>query len=315
MEHLTEPARIEGYEAVRLRSSSAYVDATFVPSAGMVGASLRDRGAELLHRNGGGHRYTRGGSTMGIPLLHPWANRLAEDCYRVSGTAARLDPASPRVQHDEHGLAIHGLLNGFPYWRTVEPDERWALAAEVDFSAHDELLAAFPFPHRLRLDVALRRRTLTVRTTLTATGDRPVPVAFGFHPYLRLPTLSASAGGSSCRPCAISSSTRARSRPARRERWTPRAAPSDPAHSTTASSTFPTERSSCSPAADAGSRVRLEQGYPVAQVFAPCSADVVCFEPMTAPTNALVTGDGLKLLEPGARYRATFSITVESGAR
>ena len=44
---LTRPTRLEGYDALRLRSASAYVDATFVPRAGMVGASLRDRGEEL----------------------------------------------------------------------------------------------------------------------------------------------------------------------------------------------------------------------------------------------------------------------------
>lgn len=57
--------------------------------------------------------------------------------------------------------------------------------------------------------------------------------------------------------------------------------------------------------------VRLEQGYPAAQVFAPATDDVICFEPMTAPTNALGSGDRLPLVAPGERYCATFSITVE----
>jgi aldose 1-epimerase len=315
MKPLTEPTRVEGYEAVRLRSPSDDVDATFVPSAGMVGASLRDHGAELLHRNGGVHRYARGGSTMGIPLLHPWANRLAGDGYRVDDTAVRLDPASPLVQRDEQGLPIHGLLNGFPHWRRVEPDEGWALAAEVDFVEHPELLAGFPFAHRLRLDVALRRRRVTVRTTLAATGDRPVPVAFGFHPYLHLPDVA-------------------------RERW--RVDLPAMRHLELAARSIPTgaTRALDAQSGQLGSRafddgyvdlpegaefvlagggrritVCLEQGYPVAQVFAPCSADVVCFEPMTAPTNALVTGDGLTLVAPGERYVATFSITVESAVR
>jgi galactose mutarotase-like enzyme len=49
-------------------------------------------------------------------------------------------------------------------------------------SAH----AAFPFPHR----IGLRRRRghqLAPDTTVIPTGSRPVPVAFGWHPYLRLP--------------------------------------------------------------------------------------------------------------------------------
>ena len=113
---LTHPTRVEGYDAIRLRSASAHLDATFVPTAGMVGASLRDGGEELLGRGLGVHCYARGGTTMGIPLLHPWANRLAADEYRVNGTAVRLRPDSPLVARDEHGLPIHGLLGGSPHW-------------------------------------------------------------------------------------------------------------------------------------------------------------------------------------------------------
>ena len=38
--------------------------------------------------------------------------------------------------------------------------------------------------------------------------------------------------------------------------------------------------------------VEFEAGYPVAQVYAPPGEDYVCFEPMTAPIDALVSGDG-----------------------
>ncbi len=39
----------------------------------------------------------------------------------------------------------------------------------------------------------LRGRTLTISTAVEATGDRSVPVAFGYHPYLRLPHVERSA--------------------------------------------------------------------------------------------------------------------------
>jgi hypothetical protein len=39
---------------------------------------------------------------------------------------------------------------------------------------------------------------------------------------------------------------------------------------------------------------------------------VIAYEAMTAPTNALVAGGpDLTLVEPGGRYEAVFSITVE----
>ena len=56
--------------------------------------------------------------------------------------------------------------------------------------------------------------------------------------------------------------------------------------------------------------VAFEEGYPVAQVYAPAGEDFICFEPMTAPTNALVSGDGLRRINPGAEFGARFSIAV-----
>ncbi len=66
--------------------------------------------------------------------------------------------------------------------------------------------------------------------------------------------------------------------------------------------------------AGGGRRIELSvgPGYRFAQVYAPADDDVVAFEPMTAPTNALVAGGpDLPLVAPGGRYEAIFSITVD----
>jgi aldose 1-epimerase len=44
--------------------------------------------------------------------------------------------------------------------------------------------------------------------------------------------------------------------------------------------------------------------------FSPSGAQFVCFEPMTAPTNALRTGDGLRRVKPGDTFTAVFRIDV-----
>jgi aldose 1-epimerase len=314
---LTHPTHVEGYDAIRLRSASGHLDATFVPAAGMVGASLRDGGEELLGRGLGVHCYARGGTTMGIPLLHPWANRLAADEYRVNGTAVRLRPNSALVARDEHGLPIHGLLGGSPHWAlrhsngSGNGDGAWALSAEIDFGAHPELLEAFPFPHRLALDIALRRRTLTVRTTLTATGEHAVPVSFGFHPYLRLAGVARKDWHIEL-PAMRHLQLDARSIPTGASR--PVAAAAGPLGVRTFDDGYVDVPEGAEFVVAGGGRritMRLEQGYPAAQVFAPATDDVICFEPMTAPTNALNSGDRLSLVTPGGRYTATFSITVE----
>jgi galactose mutarotase-like enzyme len=54
-------------------------------------------------------------------------------------------------------------------------------------------------------------------------------------------------------------------------------------------------------------RVRL---HPAGQVFTPCGAPFICFEPMTAPTNALRSGAGLRRVRPGDVFTAVYSIHV-----
>jgi aldose 1-epimerase len=52
------------------------------------------------------------------------------------------------------------------------------------------------------------------------------------------------------------------------------------------------------------------RGFPAAQVFSPPRAQFVCFEPMTAPTNTLRSGRGLRRVAPGEEFEATFRIGV-----
>jgi aldose 1-epimerase len=56
--------------------------------------------------------------------------------------------------------------------------------------------------------------------------------------------------------------------------------------------------------------VTFEEGFDYAQVYAPPGHDYICFEPMTAPTNALDSGQGLVLVAPGTEYRTRWSVAV-----
>jgi len=84
---------------------------------------------------------------------------------------------------------MHGLLSAAAGWR-VERHEATGdgavLTSRFDFAADDVLMAAFPFAHELVLEVTLSGPTLRVATTVHASREAPVPIAFGFHPYLRL---------------------------------------------------------------------------------------------------------------------------------
>jgi aldose 1-epimerase len=270
--------------------------ATFLPEAGMLGATLRHRGADLL-------------SPLGIPLLHPWANRLSRPSYLAAGRRGRV-PHAPFVPRDAHGLAIHGLLQPEDAWDVLAADAR-SLCARLEHPVDGPRAAAFPFPHRLDVDARLAGPALRVITTMTPTGDVPVPVAFGYHPYLRLPGAPRRAW-TVTRPAMRSLELGLDGIPTGRSRHV--AAWAGELGSLARDDAFDHVPDGARFALEGGGRriiVAFEEGWGVAQLFAPRNADVVCFEPMTAPVDALVTGRGLRLVAPGDRHRATFSITVE----
>jgi len=60
--------------------------------------------------------------------------------------------------------------------------------------------------------------------------------------------------------------------------------------------------------------LRMGEGYPFAQVYAPEDLAAVAFEPMTAPTNALVSGEDLPMLAAGESFSAAFEIAVAEPA-
>ena len=280
------------------------LEATFHPELGMVGSSLRHRGDELLGQRGGLERYAATGSTFGIPLLHPWANRLSGFRYGQ----VRLDPERSPLRLDEHGLPIHGLLRPSPPWEVAEQDGA-RLTARFAFD-RAELLAAFPYPHELVVAVELTPQALSVRTTLCATGVIPVPVSFGYHPYLALPGVARESWHVEM-PVTERATLDARGIPT--GEVDPVALEPGPLGSQTFDDLFADIAPGASFVLAGGGRrveVLFEAGYPFAQVYAPEGQEFICYEPMTAPTNALVSGDGLRLVEPGGEFGASFSIRV-----
>ena len=72
--------------------------ASFDPAAGMVGTSLADDGVELLGRGKTGRgldQYRRDGEFFGLPIMHPWANRLGSWEYTAEGATVTLTPGGP----------------------------------------------------------------------------------------------------------------------------------------------------------------------------------------------------------------------------
>jgi aldose 1-epimerase len=293
---------------VTLRDPSSPLEAQFVPEAGMIGVSLTDSGVQLLGQRRGLDAYVADGKTMGIPILYPWANRLGANSYTAEGTKVTLTPGSNGVRPDPNGLPIHGVLAAYPGWR-VTAESANELTAEVDFGADRNLLASFPFPHLLALTVRISEQTLTVRTAVTPTGNQAVPLCFGFHPYLQLPDVSRDQWIIETPPLRH---LRLDGRGLPTGETTQQQTRSEPLGDKAFDDGYDEVADGAVFAVSGGGRrieVHFERGYPAAQIFAPTSEDVVCFEPMTAPTDALRRG-GYRSAHPGESAVAVFSIRV-----
>jgi aldose 1-epimerase len=283
------------------------LEAVFLPEAGMLGASLRHRGRELLGRLDDLAGAARAGSTAGLPFLYPWANRLSGFAYEIAGRRVELDPASPMLHLDAAGLPIHGVpWSCLAYAVVAERDD--ALGARLEWVGRD-LLSVFPFPHLVELDVALDAGGLSLDATITPTSELAVPVSFGFHPYLVLPGLPR-------RDWLLE--LPARERLVLDERGIPTGGrePAPPFAEAIGERTF--DDGFALPAGavlaleGGGTRIEvsLGEGYRYGQVFVAAGAETVALEPMTAPTNALVSGRDLALVPPGGRFEASFRLAV-----
>jgi galactose mutarotase-like enzyme len=304
---------IQGRAAYELVSVDGRTRATVVPDLAMLCWSLTRDGQEFLGRPNAIDAFAASWATTGIPLLHPWANRLGGD--RIAGVESPTIVSSPLVPRDDNGLPIHGLNLAGAGWRVRErsADAGVArLAATLSF-ARPELLAIFPFPHELAVSVVLAGDRLEVETTVTARGDRPMPVAFGWHPYFAIPGVPRTEWVVSL-PVSRQAELDGRMLPTGIDRSV--MIPPGPLRDTTYDDMFTRLRRPARFALTGGGRavhVEFGDGYPIAQVYAPASRDVIAFEPMTAPTNALVTGNGLSWVSPGERYSARFSVRVTEG--
>lgn len=283
--------------------------ATFLPGQGMLGVSLCHHGEELLRRVDRLEEAAWAGSPAGIPLLHPWANRLRGTHYRVGGREIELDPASPLLRFDGNGLPLHGVPWSLLDWEVLDASDA-ALSARLAWN-RPQWRAVFPFEHELYLSIALRPDAVRIATTLVAGPRDAVPVSFGFHPYVGIPGLPREQWRLTLPPM---------SRLVLDSQRLPTGARiafegfDGPLGDLSLDHAFAPRARARLAIAGAGRRICVEwlAGYRYAQVYAPAGEDCIALEPMTAPTSALADGNDLPLVPPGHSFRAGFRIRVET---
>ncbi|QNE37191.1 aldose 1-epimerase family protein [Leifsonia shinshuensis] len=113
-------------------------------------------------------------SADGIVLM-PWPNRVKDGVWELDGVPQRLALTEPAL-----GNASHGLLRHRPYALVERTDSAVTQAATI----YPE--AGYPFILDTTVTHELDTEGLTVTHTVTNRGERSAPVAIGAHPYLRI---------------------------------------------------------------------------------------------------------------------------------
>jgi aldose 1-epimerase len=284
------------------------LEAIFWPAAGMLGASLRFRGVELLRRVEDLDAARIKGSTAGIPLLYPWANRLGSLHYRAAGREVSLDSASPRLHFDDHKLPMHGVPWSQLQWNVISSHAD-AVTACLDWSS-EELLAIFPFPHHVEMAVRLRPFDLEIQTTVFADSGSAVPISFGFHPYFGIPGIPRAEWRLNA-PAMRKLALDAQGIP------TGAKTPTGPVDvrlgDTGYDDGFALSGEQARFSIDGNGysiAIEFKNGFDFAQIFAPKDKEFIAIEPMTAETNALRSGEGLRVIAGGEQFVASFRIEV-----
>ena len=182
--------REQGIEVVELSSDKTTLK--IAVSLGNTLFSFTRNETELLYFPFSLEEYKTSGKLAGNPFMHPWANRLEGDHITIE-LHKHFFPSdlNKLIYRDENGLPIHGLLLKTDKWRTetVEQTESFIYhQAALEFNDPD-WLRLFPFEHFLDMKTYLHEDEICIEMGIYNSGDKPMPLSFGFHPYFLIDPL------------------------------------------------------------------------------------------------------------------------------
>jgi aldose 1-epimerase len=115
----------------------------------------------------------------GIPILFPWAGRVAGARFTFEDQEHRLP-----VNEPARGHAIHGFACERPF--RVTRRGPYFVATILDWSEHPDLKSIWPWPFTLEIDYEVGNG-IRLKARVTNTGDSAMPFGFGAHPYFHAP--------------------------------------------------------------------------------------------------------------------------------
>ena len=291
-------------EGVSITLRSGNLECTSAPELGVPILSIKHRGFELLAPSSGVDMHSVD-AMRGMPILAPWANRLRSNEYFALGRS--VDLAGLEIQRDVNALSLHGTLAGRGGWR-VTRETSSSCALEIDLEADELTFSAFPFASLIQVELALTDSTLSVVTTLIASGESKVPACFGWHPYFEISDTPRE--DLLIRyPSAVSVQLDDRGLPTQEQSEQPAIEVLLGNRLADDLLLLGDDREFSISSRERRLSLNVGTGYEALQIWIPEGERFICAEPMVVPVAGL--SDGVfPVAEPGRPYRAEFSLEV-----
>lgn len=181
---------VDGMEIIRLTDAAHKAEVSVVPSLGNNSYEMKVNGKDVLWSPYSSVAELKTKPTfLGTPFLAPWANRLDHDGYFANGKSYILNPGLKNYRRDQNQHPIHGLLSYSDQWKVMSSggDENGAwVTSRLDFWRYPDLMAQFPFAHAIEMTHRLHDGVLEVHTLIENLSTDPMPLVIGYHPYFRL---------------------------------------------------------------------------------------------------------------------------------
>ena len=312
----------DGVEIVQLSDRAHATEVSIVPSVGNIAYAMTVHGKNILWSPFKSLAEMKAEPALcGVPFLEPWANRLDQDAFYANGRKYLLNAGLDNIRRDPNQRPIHGLLLFSPYWKVTKleaGDHAARVTSRLEFWRHPDLMAQFPFAHAVEMTYKLAGGTLEVETLLENQSSDPMPVGVGYHPYFQVPDTPRD-------QCKVHVAAR------EHLELSPELIPTGERTPVT----YPDPVSLATTQLDdvfshlvrgkderaefwvegGGKRISVVYGpkYTVAVIYAPPGKEFICFEPMSAITDAFNLAHSgiykeLQSIPPGGTWRESFWI-------
>lgn len=116
-------------------------------------------------------------------FLLPFPNRLKNGQYTFDGKTYQFPVNDTRLGH-----SLHGFLDTIPMQIITSNNDDNSAVLELRGSFHGA--DYYPFPFEISTVFTLQHSEITVFVKIKNTGSSRMPIAFGWHPYLKINTTT-----------------------------------------------------------------------------------------------------------------------------